>query len=197
MYTKNLLAYSYNSKSDVKSNKKVNLIKVLIILLLLLICGVFIRSLTESVEYRKSKSFLVSDFKNDITMLTETANIIETERVYGKYLEVDQFGTDGKLISGKEISKDLSLTLIKIADINNNQRLDDEEISELGIMRCRADIYQKELKTLQLSLKSPDHNLKNFIIITKGKYAGTILYNGKIKFIDNENKRYFGLDLYV
>ncbi|GFP76166.1 hypothetical protein [Clostridium fungisolvens] len=197
MYTKNLLAYSCNSRAEVKFNKKINLIKVLIILLLMSICGVFIRNLTESVEYRDSKSFLVADLKNDITMLTETANVIETERVYGKYLEVDQFGTDGKLINSKDISKDLSATLINIADINSNHKIDAAEISELGIMRFRTDIYQKELKTLQFSLKSPDHNLKSFLIITKGKYAGTILYNGNFKFIDNENKRYFGLDLYI
>lgn len=197
MYTKNLLAYSCNSKADVKFNKKVYLTKVFIVLLLLMICGVFIRNLMESVEYRNSRSFLVADFKNDITMLSEAANVIETERTYNKYLEINQFGTDGNLINSKEITKALSLSLINIVDINNNQKIDDEEISELGIMRLRNDIYQKELKTLQFRLKSPDQNLKNFIIITKGKCAGTILYNGNFKFIDNENKRYFGLELYV
>ncbi|GKU24991.1 hypothetical protein [Clostridium folliculivorans] len=197
MYTKNLLAYSYNSKTDVKLQKKINLMKVLILLLLLTICGVFIRGLTKSFEYRNKSNLLVADFKNDITMLSEAANVIETERTYNKFLEVGQFGTDGKLIDAKEISKDLSLSLINITDMNKNNKIDSEEISELGIMRFRTDIYQKELKTLQFSLKSPDHNLKNFIIITKGKYAGTILYNGNFKFIDNENKRYFGLEIYI
>jgi hypothetical protein len=197
MYTKNLLAYSYNSKTEEKFDKKVNLMKVLILLLILIISGVFIRSLTKSVEYRNGSSFLVADFKTDITMLSEAANVIETERTYNKYIETNQFGTDGKLINSKEVTKDLSLSLINIADINNNHKLDDEEISELGLMRFSTDIYKKELKTLQFRLKSPDRNLKNFIIITKGKYAGTILYNGNLKFIDNENKRYFGLEMYV
>ncbi|GFZ29872.1 hypothetical protein CSC2_03980 [Clostridium zeae] len=197
MYTKNLLAYSCNSRAEMKFNKKINLMKVLILLLLFIICGVFIRNLTKSLEYRNNSSFFVADFKNDITMLSEAANVIETERTYNKYLDVNQFGTDGKLINSKEITKDLSATLIKIADMNNNHMIDAEEISELGIMRFRTDIYQKELKTLQFSLKSQDHNLKNFIVITKGKYAGTILYNGNFKFIDNDNKRYFGLEIYV
>lgn len=197
MYTKNLLAYSYNSNAEEKFDKKVNLMKAFILLLILIISVVFIRSLTKSLEYRNNSSFLVADFKTDITMLSEAANVIETERTYNKYVETNQFGTDGKLINSKEITKDLSLSLINIADTNNNHNIDDEEISELGIMKFSTDIYQKELKTLQFRLKSPDRNLKNFIIITKGKYAGTVLYNGNFKFIDNENKRYFGLELYV
>ncbi|NOW92559.1 hypothetical protein [Clostridium beijerinckii] len=53
----------------------------------------------------------------------------------------------------------------------------------------------KELREFQFNLRSSDHNLNNFIVITKGKYAGTILYNGPLKFIDDEHKRYFGLEL--
>lgn len=35
---------------------------------------------------------------------------------------------------------------------------------------------------------------KKYII--KGKYVGIIFYNGLIKFIDNENNRYFGVELF-
>ena len=75
--------------------------------------------------------------------------------------------------------------------------LSDKELLELRPMRLNSNIFAIELKTFGFNLKSPDCNLNNYIIITQGKYSGTILYNGPFKFIDNTNKRYFGIDLSV
>ncbi|MBF7812058.1 hypothetical protein IS491_26050 [Clostridium beijerinckii] len=129
MYTRNLLSYNYKSNIDSMIIRKINLIKMLFLLLLLIIFLTSIVRFYNSIECTNSSSLAVDDFKSDISMLSETVNII------------------------------------------------------------------KELREFQFNLRSSDHNLNNFIVITKGKYAGTILYNGPLKFIDDEHKRYFGLEL--
>lgn len=196
MYTKNLLSYNYNASINTIIIRKNNLIKILFLLLFLAIVFLSITHMGNIFENNKNCDILVAAFKTDISMLSETADVLEEERTANKYLETNPFGSDGRLVSIDEIKPDLSANLIKIADANNDGKIDDEEITELGIMRLQPDMFQKELREFQFNLKSPDHNLKNFLIITKGKYAGTILYNGSIKFIDNENNRYFGVELF-
>lgn len=196
MYTKNLLSYNYNASINTIIIRKNNLIKILFLLLFLAIVFWRITHMGNIFENNKNSNILVAQFKTDVSMLSETADVLEKERATDKYLEKNPFGSDGKLVSIDEIKPDLSANLIKIADANNDGKIDDEEIAELGIMRLQSDTFQKELREFQFNLKSQDHNLKNFLIITKGKYAGTILYNGPIKFIDNENNRYFGVELF-
>lgn len=128
-------------------------------------------------------------------MLSETAGVLEVERKSNKHSEINQFGSDGKLAHSNEITMDLSKALIEIADADNDKKLSDEEIASLGIMKLKSDTFQKKFKEFQFNMKSSDHKLENYIVITKGKYAGTILYNGPLKFIDKEHKRYFGLEL--
>ncbi|WP_242841932.1 hypothetical protein [Clostridium beijerinckii] len=130
-------------------------------------------------------------------MLSETVNILETEKTSNENLEINHFGSDGKIVAASEIRTDLAAALIKIGDMDNDKKLSDEEITELGVMKLDTKAIQKELREFQFNLRSSDHNLKNFIVITKGKYAGTILYNGPLKFIDDEHKRYFGLELWM
>ncbi len=197
MYTRNLLPYNYKSNIDSIVIRKINLIKMLFLLLLLIIFLTSIVRFYNFFECVNSRSLPVDDFKTDISMLSETVNIIETERTSNENLQINNFGSDGKIVDASEIRTDLAAALIKIADIDNDKKLSDEEITELGVMKLDTKAIQKELREFQFNLRSSDHNLKNFIVITKGKYAGTILYNGPLKFIDDEHKRYFGLELWM
>lgn len=195
MYTKNLLFYNSRVSIGTIILRKISLIKILFLLLFLIILAtgmIYIYSFFENVN---NSDILVADFKTDISMLSETAGVLEIERTSNKYSEINQFGSDGKLINADEIIPDLSQALTNFIDIGNDGKISNEEIESLGMMRLKSDIFQRELKKFQFNLKSSDNNLKNFIVITKGKYAGTILYNGNLKFIDDEDRRYFGLEL--
>lgn len=195
MYTKNLLFYSSRVSIGTIILRKISLIKILFLILFLIIFVTGVIYLYSFFENVNNSDILVADFKTDISMLSETAGILEIERTSNKYLEINQFGSDGKLINAGEITPDLSEALTNFVDIGSDGKISSEEIESLGMMRLKPDMFQKELKKFQFNLKSSDHNLKNFIIITKGKYAGTILYNGHLKFIDDEDRRYFGLEL--
>ena len=195
MYNKNLRSYNYNVNIGAIIIRKINLRKILFLFLFLIICFTSKICFYNYFQHAKNGDILVADFKTDINMLSETADDLEIKRTSNKNLEINQFGSDGKLVHVNEIKLDLLESLIKTVDIDNDGNISNKEIASLGIMRLKSDVFQKELKELQFNLKSSDHNLKNFIIITKGKYAGTILYNGPLKFIDNENNRYFGLEL--
>ncbi|CUU46770.1 hypothetical protein BCD96_001147 [Clostridium beijerinckii] len=197
MYTRNLLSYNYKSNIDSIVIRKINLIKMLFLLLLLIIFLTSIVRFYNFFECVNSSSLPVDDFKTDISMLSEAVNIIETERTSNDNLQINNFGSDGKIVDASEIRTDLAAALIKIGDMDNDKKLSDEEITELGVMKLDTKVIQKELREFQFNLRSSDHNLKNFIVITKGKYAGTILYNGPLKFIDDEHKRYFGLELWM
>ncbi len=197
MYTRNLLSYNSKSNIDTVIIRKINLIKMLSLLLVLIIFLTSIVSLYNFLKCISSSSLTVDDFKTDISMLSETVNILETEKTSNENLEINHFGSDGKIVAASEIRTDLAAALIKIGDMDNDKKLSDEEITELGVMKLDTKAIQKELREFQFNLRSSDHNLKNFIVITKGKYAGTILYNGPLKFIDDEHKRYFGLELWM
>lgn len=194
MYTKNLLFYNSRVNIGTIILRKISLIKILFLSLFLIIFVSAVMHLYSYFENVNNSDILVADFKTDVSMLSETAGVLEMERTSSKYSEINQFGSDGKLIHADEITPDLSVALIKIVGMGNSGRISNEEIEALGIMRLNSDIFEKELKKFQFILKSSDHNLKNYVIITKGKYAGTILYNGHLKFIDDEHKRYFGLE---
>jgi hypothetical protein len=203
MQTKNLVAspYYFNLKSKVtrkfKSIKKSNLLISLLISLLLAIFFLIISDFFQVLNSAHNKSNLVADFKLDITQLSETAFIIDSERKSSNDSQINSFGSDGKLMELDEITPNLTTALINIADVNNDRIISNEEISELKIMKLNPDIYKSKLYMLGFNLKSADCNLNNYIIITQGQYAGTILYNGRLKFIDSTNKRYFGLVLYI
>lgn len=195
MHTKNLLGYNYRVNIGAIIARKTSLIKILFLLLFSIVLFTNIIRFINFFKYFNDGSISVADFKTDISMLSETAGVLEIERISNKHSEISQFGSDGNIVNANELTPDLSTALIKIADINNDEKISNEEIESLGIMKLKTDTFQQELNVLQFNLKSADHNLKNFIIITKGQYAGTILYNGPLKFIDNEHKRYFGLEL--
>ena len=193
MYTKNLMSYNYNANISIMLRRKINLRKILFLLLFLTIFFTGAICFNNIFEY--ANNILVADFKADINMLSETASVLEIERISNKHSELNQFGSDGKLLSSTGITSDLSSTILRIVDENNDRKISDEEIAALGIMRLKSDVFQKKLMEFQFNLKSSDHNLENYIIITSGQYAGTIFYNGPLKYIDNQHKRYFGLEL--
>jgi hypothetical protein len=202
MQTKNLIVWNYNSNIFTKnignfdSIKKAKLLIKLLLLLLLIFSFTVVTHFYNSLNNVNYKNLLIANFKSDISMLGETASIIESERQSGKNAQINNFGSDGIPMKVDEIKPDLKSFLINIADKNNDGKLSNDEISKLKIMKLEPDIFHKRLSELQFNLNSADFNLKNYIIITCGEYSGTILYNGPIKFIDSENKRYFGLELY-
>lgn len=203
METKNQMAYGYNfnfkwnSIKDFKFMGKSTLLRFLLILLLLTSCFSIISDFFKTLDSATNKAALVANFKLDVNVLSETALIIENERNLNNNYEINRFGSDGILINSNEIKPSLTTALISIADINNDKKLSDEELAELKPMRLNSNIYKNQLKTFGVNLKSLDCNLNNYIVITQGKYSGTILYNGHFKFVDDKNKRYFGIELSV
>jgi len=203
MQTKNLsvCTYNFNLRSkftkNFKSVKKSNILIGLILSVLLTISFYIISDFFQVLKSANNKMISVADFKLDITKLSETALVIESERKSNNDSQINSLGSDGTLIKSDEISPKLTNALISIADVNQDGKISNEEMSELEIMRLNTDLFKNKLKKLGYNLKSVDCNLNNYIIITKGQYAGTILYNGPFRFIDNTNKRYFGLDLAI
>lgn len=202
MQAKNLVGYNYNADIGTKiirritSIKRPQLLKRLFLLLLLIICFTKTTDFYKTLTNVNNRNILVADFRLDINKLSETAATIDVERTSNKDSQINSFGSDGKLMKSDEITPGLKVALINIADINKDGKISNEEMYALGIMRLKPDAFQKKLGELQFKLKSADCNLKNHIIITQGKYAGTVLYNGPLKFIDSENKRYVGLELF-
>jgi len=203
METKKQVVYTHNFSFKLKFAKyfgfiKVsNLLKFLLILLLAVSCFSIISDFFKTLDSANNKATLVSNFKLDINVLSETALIIENKRNLSNDYKFNSFGSDGILITLNEIKPSLAAALISIADVNNDKILSDEEFLELKPMRLNSNTFTNELKTFGFNLKSPDCNLNNYIIITQGKYSGTILYNGPLKFIDDKNRRYFGIDLSI
>ena len=203
METKNFVVHTYNfnlrSKftKNFKSVKKSNILIGLILSVLLTISFYIISDFFQVLKSANNKMISVADFKLDITKLSETALVIESERKSSNDSQINSFGSDGSLLKSDEISPKLTTALVNISDINKDGKISNEELSSLKIMKLNTDVFKNELKILGLNLKSVDCNLNNYIIITKGQYAGTILYNGPFRFIDNTNKRYFGLELAI
>jgi hypothetical protein len=180
----------------INSIKRKRLLKRLFLLLLLVICFSIITYCYKTLTRVNNRNISVADFKLDINRLSETAVILEGEKTSNKDSPINSFGSDGKLMKIDEITPDLTKALVNIADIDKDGKVSNEEMSTLGIMRLKPDTFEKKLEELQFKLESADCNLKNYVIITKGKYEGTILYNGPLKFIDSENKQYVGLELF-
>lgn len=171
--------------------------KVLVVckLLLLIICFTIITHCYKTLTNVNNRNISAADFRLDINRLRETSAALDLESASNKDSQINSFGSDGKLMNLDEITSDLTIALINIADINKDGKLSNEEMSTLKIMRLKVDDFQKKLGELKFKLECADCNLKNYIVITQGKYAGTILYNGPLKFIDSENKQYVGLEL--
>ncbi|BCZ45465.1 hypothetical protein psyc5s11_15320 [Clostridium gelidum] len=203
MQTKNLVVYNnnFNLRSkftkNFKSIKKSNLLIGLLISLLLAISFLIISDFFNVLYSTNNKAASMADFKLDINNLSETALVIESERKSSNDSQINSFGSDGSLMKLDEIRPKLTAALVNIADLNEDKKISNEEIASLEIMRLNQNLFKNELKTLGFNFKSPDCNLNNYIIITQGKSAGTILYNGPFQFIDNRNKRYFGLELSI
>lgn len=202
MQAKKLAVYTANINivtkiiSKINSTKKGPFLIGLFITFLFTLSFAFIIDFNKTIATSNNRTIYISDFKLDISKLSETAAIIESKRTLDSSLQVNKFGSNEEIVKFDEITPDLKIALTNIADTNNDKKLSNDEISELQIMRLNSNAFQKELKTHQLSLESADRNLKNFAVITHGKYAGTILYNGPLKFVDDENRHYFGLDLF-
>lgn len=203
METKKQIDYVYNFNfywkfiRDFKLIKKPTLFKFLLIFLLSTSCFSIVSDFSKTLASSANKAALLSSFKLDVNMLSETALIIENKRNLNNDYGINRFGSDGILISSSEIKPSLTSALIRIADINNDKKLSDEEFSVLKLMRLNSNIYKEQLKTFGFNLHSLDCNLNNYIVITEGKYAGTILYNGPFKFVDDKNKQYLGIELSV
>lgn len=202
MQTKKLSVCTYhinivrNILKRINSIKKSTLLGISIVSLLLFIFFIIIADFYETINNTSNKNAAISEFKLDINRLSETAGIIEEERQSNYTYKSNLFGSDGKIVDNNGLSPDLKNALVKIGDLNNDKNISSEELKTLKIMKLKSDAFQSELKNLQYNLQSPDCNLNNYVVITQGKYAGTILYNGPFKFVDNDNKRYFGLELF-
>lgn len=202
MQTKKLIVCNYNISIGTGIMNRFRLIKNttfltgLFIFLFLTLSFAFFIDFYETLNSSNNRTIFISNFKLDINKLSETAVIIESERSLNNSSQINSFGSDGEIIDLNEIKPDLKTALINIADVNNDKKISNDEISGLQIMRLNPDVFQKELKDQHFTLSSADCNLKNYSVITHGKYAGTILYTGPFKFVDNENKRYFGLELF-
>lgn len=202
MQAKNLAVciYNFNFKSKFTGNfklKKSNLLLILLLALFLTFSFSVISDFIQALHNANSNSIYVADFKLDITKLSETVLIAENERKLGKDSSISSYGSDGKILNINDITPDLKAALINIVDKNNDEKMSNDEILKLKIMKLNTDFLKNELKTSGFKLQSQDRNLNNYIVITQGKYAGTVLYNGSFKFIDNNKKRYFGLNLYT
>lgn len=198
MLTKRYTISEYNLNVNLKSIKNIIVIKKLgIFLLLLFFCFTFISYLSRSIERDTNVDLAVADFRCDINKLYDAAIIIETTRNHNTSSNIGAYGSEGKMLMLDEISPGLKTALVKIADLNHDNKISNEEFSELKVMRLNPNIYQKQFKDLQFSPLSNDCNFKNYVVITQGKYAGTILYNGKLKFTDSQNRTYFGIELFT
>lgn len=193
MQTKNITISNNNLNIVSKIKKNSPLIIILIFFLFIIFYFLFISNFQRITTTANNIS--ISDFKLNISTLSETASIIETERKSNPSLNLTKFGSDGKIINNNEINPDLKIALTNIADTNNDGNLSNDELSNLKIMKLKTDIYKSEFKTLQNNLRGADCNFKNYVVISQGRYSGTILYNGPLKFVDNENNRCFGLEL--
>lgn len=207
MQTKNLMVCNYNVMGT-KIIRRIKLIKIkglskkpsnkiikkLVFLLLFIICFTITIQCCKVSTNINSRNNSVADLRLDINKLRETAAVLEVERIANNDSQINRFGSNGELMKPDEVSPDLKIALMDIADINNDGKISNEEMSKLRIMRLKSEAFQKKLGELKFKLESADRNLKNYIIITQGKYEGIILYNGPLKFIDSENKQYFGLD---
>lgn len=203
METKKQIAYVYNFNfylkliKDFKLTKKPTLFKFILILLLSASCFSIISDFSKTLNSATNRAALLSNFKLDVNMLSETAIIIQNKRKLNNDYQINSFGSNGISISSNEIKPSLISALISIADINNDKKLSDEELSALKPMGLDSNLYKEQLKISEFNLHSLDCNLNNYIVITEGKHAGTILYNGPFKFVDDKNKRYFGIELYI
>lgn len=144
----------------------------------------------------EDKDLTVADFKYDVNKLTYAAFALEESKGLNETTPLTPFATENKVLSISDISPNLKKALIKIADNDNDGKISKEEFASLGIKRLNKYYYNKELLVQQFENIKSDTNLNNFIIVTCGKNAGTILYNGWKKFYDRNNIQYFGLDLY-
>lgn len=143
-----------------------------------------------------SEDLFVADFRTDVNKLWEVSRIIEAKRINNPELSLHAFGTKGKILTSDEINQNLKKAIKDIADIDGDNKLSDDEIQSLGIMSLNGDIYSKELQIYQFYNLSIDNYLEHYVIITKGKFAGTVLYNGFLKIIDSNKRRYFGVELF-
>ncbi|MDT8715201.1 hypothetical protein IAI10_00705 [Clostridium sp. 19966] len=171
--------------------------KLLPFILLLIIFSAAIIFINSAYKDGNSRRLYAADFRFDVSMLTETANVIEMERKSNSSSDINAFGSDGKAIKKAALTLDLKTALIKIGDTDFDNKLSDEEFDSLGMAGLDNAVFKKEFNTLKFNTICEDRNLKNYVVITKGSHAGTILYNGALKFIDDDGRQYLGLELSI
>lgn len=182
------------SKLNIIACKGKKFLPFLIILIIFFMLTTCLYKISNDKNFNSLSS---ADFRLDLSVLTETANVIEIERSSNNSLQLHAFGSDGKIVDKSNINQELKTALLKIGDSNSDEKLSNEEINSLGITGLDINIYKKKIKILKFNLISQDRNLKNYLIITKGPHAGTILYNGALNFIDDSGKHYLGLELSI
>ncbi len=143
-----------------------------------------------------AQNLVVADFRFDINLLTDVAMVTEGTRGMPNSKFNTPYGTDNKVLKYSNINKDLLNALVKIADANGDRKISEDEITGLELRKLNPAIYKDEMSREGIQAIFSDSNIENFIIITKGPYTGTILYNGRTQFIDSNKQRYFGLELY-
>ena len=141
-----------------------------------------------------SKDMHIADFRFDVNKLMEASALIELKRKHGSRPELYEFGATGKFMEAGDINQNLRRVLVKTANLDDEQA--ENAVTALGIMSLKEDLYAEELKSFQYDSLTCDNNLKHYVVITKGEFAGTILYNGNLQFIDSKKRCYFGVELF-
>jgi hypothetical protein len=172
--------------------KPKNMHMLVVLILVFLVCFLFAQRVYNDIFDR---DLSVANFRYDINQLSMAAKLIESMRVNNKY-DIEACGSEGDPLTIGEVRPGLKAALLKVADIDNDGSLSKEEILKLEIKRVKQELYLKKFQEFQLSFLSIDRNLRHYVVITRGKEEGTILYNGSLKYTDSENKTYFGLELY-
>ena len=146
MQTKNLVVCTYNfnliSKftKNFKSIKKSNILIGLILSFLLIISLSIISDFFQVLNSANNKIISIEDFKLDITRLSETALVIESERKSNNNSQMNSFGSDGSLLKSDEISPKLTTALVNFFNINKDGKISNEEISSFKIIRLDTGI---------------------------------------------------------
>lgn len=196
MMLRNLQVLIRSSKQNrTAQNGSIILSKLVFIFGLIMISTLVGRTLNNLIDTEYRKDITVANFRTDATIITEVGTIIEITRNREGLNGVAPYGGKGEILKSNEIKNSLKKNISYIGDLNKDNAISEEELNNLGLMKLDIDLYKKELARYQYKLKDAA-GLKDYVVVTKGSYAGTVLYNGKKKLVDSNNDRYFGVEKY-
>lgn len=182
--------YGLKSKKVKKGFSLLELIVVIVIMAILV-------GLSAPKFMGKAKNAKVSAFKNDVETLQNIANVNDMSLGLDGSSITSPYGIDTVLSSATSVSPSLITALENNTDIATaysltaDDSLTTDELNALGLATLNSDNFKS-----QIGNKLKDNDLTKYLMITKGDYAGTILYNNEANTIVDENDvRYFGVEL--